>query len=113
VLLGGAVGFLVAYLVLALTGPSVALLACGFVLAGVGIGCAETAEHAAVATHAPAGLRGSAFGLLTALQSLGNFAASVTAGILWSTVSPSAAFAFAAAAMGLAVLALAPAARLR
>jgi MFS family permease len=79
VLLGGAVGFLAAYVLLALTGPSLALLACGFVLAGVGIGCAETAEHAAVATHAPVDLRGSAFGLLAALQSLGNFAASETA----------------------------------
>jgi hypothetical protein len=41
------------------------------VAAGVGIGCVETAEHAAVAALAPLELRGSAFGLLAAVQSFG------------------------------------------
>jgi hypothetical protein len=59
-----------------------------FVLADVGIGCVETAEHAAVAGDAPAHVRGSAFGLLAATQSLGNFAASVVAGILWTALRP-------------------------
>jgi MFS family permease len=107
VLLGGAVAFLGAYVLLALTGPAIAVLAAAFVLAGIGIGCAETAEHAAVATLAPTDLRGSAFGLLAAIQSAGNFLASVIAGVLWSAASPQAAFAFAAALMGLAVIALA------
>ena len=65
-----------------------------FVLAGVGIGCVETAEHAAVAARAPAEIRGSAFGLLAAVQSFGNFAASGIAGLLWTVVSPSWAFAY-------------------
>ncbi len=37
-------------------------------------------------------IRGSAFGLLAGAQSLGNFAASAIAGILWTAVSPTAAF---------------------
>lgn len=65
-----------------------------FILAGIGIGCAETAEHAAVAAYAPAEIRGSAFGLLAAVQSFGNFAASAIAGLLWTLASPSWAFAY-------------------
>src|SRR5215213_3033601 len=49
-------------------------LAPWFVAAGVAIGCVETAEHAAVAALAPVELRGSAFGLLAAVQSFGNLA---------------------------------------
>lgn len=55
-------------------------------------GAVETAEHAAVATAAPDGLRGSAFGLLAAIQSFGNLAASAVAGIIWTAASPNAAF---------------------
>ncbi|MGH9223672.1 MAG: MFS transporter [Acidimicrobiales bacterium] len=77
-----------------------------FVLAGVGIGCVETAEHAAVATHAPTDLRGSAFGLLAGVQSLGNLAASSIVGLLWTTLSPSWAFTYLAAWMLLALVAL-------
>jgi MFS family permease len=78
-----------------------------FVLAGIGIGCVETAEHAAVATHAPEDIRGSAFGLLAAIQSLGNLAASLIAGILWTALSPTWAFAYLAAWMLLALIILA------
>jgi hypothetical protein len=41
----------------------------------------ETAEHAAVAALAALELRGSAFGLLAAVQSFGNLAASAIAGL--------------------------------
>ena len=99
VLLGGAVAFLASYLVFAGVGASVPLLSAGFVLAGVGIGAVETAEHAAVATRAPETIRGSAFGLLAALQSAGNLAASATAGVLWTAFSPTAAFIWLAAWM--------------
>jgi MFS family permease len=77
-----------------------------FLLAGIGIGCAETAEHAAVARHAPADLRGSAFGLLAGIQSVGNLAASGVAGVLWTALSPSWAFAYLAAWMGVALITL-------
>lgn len=81
------------------------VLAAGFVLAGIGIGCVETAEHAAVAALAPEQLRGSAFGLLATAQSLGNFVASSVAGLLWTLVSPTAAFIYAAAWMLIALAA--------
>jgi MFS family permease len=105
VLLGGAGAFLAAYLILAGAGPSVPVLAAGFVLAGVGIGAAETAEHAAVAARAPEEIRGSAFGLLAALQSGGNLAASAVAGILWTAFSPGVAFVWLSAWMFAAVVA--------
>jgi len=106
VLTGGAATFAIAYALLAATGPSIVLLSVGFALGGVGIACAETAEHAAVAALAPEGLRGSAFGFLAALQSVGNLAASAVAGALWTLVSPAAAFIYAAAWMLLALAAL-------
>lgn len=67
----------------------------------------ETAEHAVVAALAPDRLRGSAFGLLAAVQSFGNLAASAVAGALWTLVSPKAAFIYAAAWMALALTVLA------
>ena len=66
--------------------PSSAL---AFAVAGVGIGLVETAEHAAVAAFAPDDIRGSAFGLLAAIQSFGNLAASAVVGLLYTLVSPS------------------------
>jgi MFS family permease len=92
VLVIGVAAFAIAYAAFAVTGASTLLLAIAFVTAGVGIGFVETAEHAAVATHAPAHIRGSAFGLLAATQSFGNLAASAIAGALWTLVSPEAAF---------------------
>jgi MFS family permease len=111
VLAGGAGLFLLAYAGFAATGASLAALAGCFVAAGLAIGCVETAEHAAVAAAAPARLRGSAFGLLAAIQSLGNFAASAVAGLLWTVASPRVAFAYLAAWMALALAALAAARR--
>jgi MFS family permease len=105
----GVAAFLVAYVSLAATGPSIPLLASAFVLAGVGIGAVETAEHHAIAARAPEEVRGSAFGVLAAMQSLGNFAASAIAGLLWSIWSPAAAFGWAAAWMALSLLFLATA----
>ena len=75
-----------------------------FVAAGVGIGFVETAEHAAVAGAAPNQLRGSAFGLLAGVQSFGNLAASAIAGLLWTALSPSWAFAYLAAWMLVALV---------
>jgi len=107
VLGGGVLAFLVSYGTFAATGPSVPILLLAFVLAGIGIGCVETAEHAAVAVAAPAHIRGSAFGLLAAVQSFGNLAASAIAGLIWTLASPEAAFVYIAAWMLLALAALA------
>jgi MFS family permease len=106
----GVAAFLVAYLVFAVAGPVPALLGVAFALAGAGIGCAETAEHSAVAAFAPPELRGSAFGLLATVQALGNVAASAVAGLLYTVASPAVAFAYLAAWMLLALVLLARAA---
>lgn len=60
--------FALAYAGFAATDASIPVLALCFAAAGIGIGCAETAEHAAVATLASDTVRGSAFGLLAAVQ---------------------------------------------
>ena len=106
VMMVGAAMFGVAYLGLALTGPSFWLLALWFLGAGIGIGCVETAEHSTVATIAAPAVRGSAFGVLAAAQSFGNLAASVIAGLLWTVFSPTVAFLYAAAWMTVAALTL-------
>jgi MFS family permease len=106
VLIAGAALFAGAYLWFAVGPSGVIVLTPAFVLAGLAIGCAETAEHTAVAELAPEMIRGSSFGLLAAIQSIGNLAASSLAGILWTAVSPSAAFVFLATAMVLAVAVL-------
>jgi MFS family permease len=106
VLAAGVALFALAYVAFALGPVGWALLALPFVGAGVAIGCVETAEHAAVAVLAPAQLRGSAFGLLAAVQSLGNFVASAVAGLLWTFVSPAAAFSYLVVWMGLALIGL-------
>ena len=113
VLLAGVAAFSLAYLWFTHDTTNWAILLPAFVLAGIGIGCVETAEHAAVATHAPEHLRGSAFGLLAGVQSLGNLAASLTAGLLWTTLSPAWAFAYLAGWMLVALGILATTARAR
>jgi MFS family permease len=100
IVLAGGIGlFALAYVAFALVGSSVLLLGAAFVAAGVAIGAAETAEHAAVAAEAPKELRGSAFGLLAGVQSLGDLVASAAVGIVWTLVGPAAAFGLAAATM--------------
>jgi len=88
-------------------GASLAVLAPAFVIVGIAIGIAETAAHGAVAAAAPPELRGSAFGLLAGIQSVGNLLASAVAGLLWTVVSPAVAFGYAALLSGAALLALA------
>jgi MFS family permease len=106
VLAVGVALFGLAYAGFAAGGSSVLALAPWFIAAGIAIGCVETAEHAAVAALAPVELRGSAFGLLAAVQSFGNLAASAIAGLLWTLASPRAAFGYLVAWMLLAVVAL-------
>ena len=110
VLVLGVAAFLLAYIGFAVTDDDVILLAAAFLAAGIGIGFVETAEHAAVATHAPNEIRGSAFGLLAATQSFGNLAASAVAGLLWTAISPAAAFLVLATAMLVSITAFALAA---
>jgi MFS family permease len=92
VLVLSALAFLLAWVGFAAVGASILLLAVLFVVAGAGVGLGETATSAAVAAYAPAELRGSAFGLVAAVQAFANMAASAVAGLLWTLVSPEAAF---------------------
>ena len=98
--------FAVAYAVFAFTGASILVLGAAFVVAGIGIGLVETAEHAAVAAYAPNEIRGSAFGLLAAIQSFGNLAASAIVGLLYTFASPRAAFGYASVVMIVALASL-------
>jgi MFS family permease len=105
VLTGGVAAFALAYTGFAFTAASSPILAACFIAAGVAIGAVETAEHSAVAALAPDSLRGSSFGALAGIQSFGNLVASA-AGLLYASVSPTAAFLFPASAMLLACSAL-------
>lgn len=92
----GAAVYVAAYVLFALPFHSWPILVGGFLLAGSGIGLAETAESALFARLLPDRLRGSGFGLLGGVQSLGDFASSAVVGLLWTAVSPIVGFAYAA-----------------
>jgi MFS family permease len=92
-----ALAFTAAWAGFAFVGASIAVLAVLFAVAGAGMGMGETALSASVASFAPADLRGSAFGLVAAVQAFANLAASAVAGLLWTFVSPGAAFLYLAA----------------
>ena len=95
----GAGVYVLAYAVFAAGSHSPIWLALGFALAGAGIGLAETAESTVVAHLLPDRLRGSGFGVLGAVQAVGDLVASVVAGLLYALVSPAVAFGYAAAWM--------------
>lgn len=101
---GGAV-YVIGYGLFAAGGNSVWLLAVAFGAAGAGIGLAEPTESAVVAQLLPDQLRGSGFGALGVVRASGDVIATVVAGVLYTVVSPAAAFAYAAAWMCAAVLA--------
>lgn len=106
VLLVGVGLFAVAYLGFAVGASTVASLVPWFVAAGIGIGCVETSEHAAVAGLAPEEIRSSAFGVLATVQSLGNFVASGLVGLLWSAITPRIAFLYVAVCMAISLVAI-------
>ncbi len=93
------------YLGFALADPSIPPLGTAFVAAGIGIGSVETAENAAVAALAPPEQHGSAFGLLAAIQSLGDLVASAGLGLIWTIAGAEAAFGLAALGSLLVLLA--------
>lgn len=95
----GAAVYVLAYLGFAAGGHSWWRLLIAFCLAGCGIGLAETAESSLVAITLPDEMRGSGFGVLGAIQALGDVVATVVAGVLYTTVSPAAGFVYAAAWM--------------
>ena len=101
----GAGVYVASYVLFAVISGSWPLLVLAFVLAGAGIGFAETAESAEsalVARLLPEELRGSGFGVLGGVQSFGGLASSAAVGLLWSGISPAAGFLYAACWMAVA-----------
>jgi MFS family permease len=101
----GAAVYVAAYGVFSVDAHAWPVLLVGFVLAGIGIGCAETAESTVVALMLPDRLRGNGFGVLGLVQSVGDLGASLVAGLLWAAISPKVAFVYAACWMAASVLA--------
>ena len=96
--------YIVAYVGFALPGQGWPILLIAFMLAGSGIGLAETAESTLVARALPDELRGSGFGLLGGVQAAGDFASSAVVGLLYAALSPVVGFAYAAGWMVVALL---------
>lgn len=92
----GASVYVGAYAIFALDQHAWPVLLVAFLLAGAGIGFAETAESTTVALALPDHLRGNGYGVLGLVQSLGDLGASLVVGVLWAAVSASVAFAYAA-----------------
>jgi hypothetical protein len=84
------------YLVFASGAETSPLLLLGFVLAGTGIGLAETTESTLFARLVPVQLRGSGFGVPGGVQAFGHVASSIVVGVLWTVASSSVAFLYAA-----------------
>lgn len=107
VLAVGAAVYVLAYAGFAIGPHAWWWLLIAFTLAGTGIGLAETSESTFVAQLLPDRLRGSGFGVLGAVQATGDLVATVVVGILYTVVSPTIGFGYAAAWMLAAVLATA------
>ena len=105
VFVAGACVYVASYALFAVISSSWPLLVLAFALAGAGIGFAETAESALVARLLPEELRGSGFGALGGVQAFGGLASSAAVGLMWSGISPSAGFLYAAGWMAVAAAA--------
>lgn len=101
----GAAVYVISYGVFAAGPHSSLMVVVGFALAGAGIGLAEPTQSAVISQLLPDRLRGSGFGLLGAVQAVGDLVATVVAGVLYTTVSPTVAFGYAAGWMAIAVFA--------
>jgi MFS family permease len=100
----GAVVYVAAYTIFAVGSRDWPVIGVGFVLAGIGIGLAETAESTVLALGLPDDLRANGFGVLGLTQALGDLGATVVAGALWTFVSPTVAFAYVATWMAASVI---------
>ncbi len=100
----GAACFAVGYLLMAVATHGWPVLLVAFVLAGAGIGFAETAQSSSVAYALPEELRGNGFGVLGLVQSAGDLGSTLVAGLLWAVFSPRVAFGYAATWMIAAII---------
>lgn len=95
VLAAGASVYVLSYLIFASEEHAWPVLLLGFVLAGFGIGFAETAESTTVALALSDDLRANGFGVLGLVQSVGDLVASALGGLLWAVFSAPVAFVYA------------------
>lgn len=77
-----------------------------FGLAGFSIAAEDALENALTADLVGDPLRGTAFGVLGTVNGVGDLVASVVVGVLWTALSPVAAFAYATVLMGLGAVVL-------
>jgi len=89
-------GFLLAFLLNWTSLPYLFLL---FALAGVFIAAEDTLESTITADFIPSETRGMGMGVLGTVNGIGDFGASVIVGLVWTAISPVAAFGFAAVMM--------------
>jgi len=68
-------------------------------LAGTYIATEDALEGALTADFVGVDVRGTAYGVMGTVNGVGDLAASVVLGLLWTVVSPAAGFIYAAAAM--------------
>ena len=95
-----AVGYLLA--VVAFAGfifepPTISMLALLFGIAGIHDATQQSVEKSLAAEILPKDVRGSGFGVLAAVNGIGDLISSVVVGVLWSKVSANAGFIYAAA----------------
>jgi MFS family permease len=99
-----AVGYAVAvvtFLGFAFVVPTVWWFAIFFSLAGVFIAWEDTIEGVAVRDYVKTEIAGTAYGVLGAVNGVGDFVSSLAVGLLWTAVGPAAGFIY-AAVVGLA-----------
>jgi MFS family permease len=75
--------------------PTIPVLVILFGLAGVHGAVQQSLEKSMAAELLPAKVRGSGFGVLAAVNGIGDLVSSIAVGVLWSSVSPNAGFLYA------------------
>lgn len=70
-----------------------------FALAGVHVGVQQAVEKSASAELLPSEIRGTGFGVLAAVNGIGDFVSSIVVGALWTVIAPSAGFVYGAVFM--------------
>ncbi len=96
VLVAGYLTGVISYVGFIFERPQLPLLAILFALAGIHIGITQSLEKSAASEMLPAANRGSGFGVLATVNGIGDLVSSVVVGALWSSVSPTAGFLYAA-----------------
>jgi MFS family permease len=82
-------------LLLALAAPSIATLLLVFILAGAGYALQQSLERAIAADLAPIEVRSTGFGVLAAVNGVGDLLSSAIVGVLWTAFSPAVGFSYA------------------